>query len=487
MVRMDPINDAALLVPRLRPSSHLASPFGVDRKRPKLTLVVDPTTCESGEWLNLLLAFGEHDRLEMLSTDGHGRSLHLDDYGGGDEPVTFRIERGSAGTTFSAIHLPAQYKRFAVKAAARWAITADRAVAELLLAQAAKHHSHFLVTDSDFLLRDAPRGLVRDANPIAVRQALAIVGLYLRTEGEFLVEPRRDGRLYLSRGLFYRCLAWDLLPTAWRWFGACGESARCSGDETLLDLADATLDRTSRALRARDHVLAQVQLPATHDTQDEALFYLDAAHLFLKGAFDAAALMANVVYKLNGKPIQISWTDKDKWRKKLEAGAPELAELTAPNTRDRNVIDLTALVRNTIHRVPLRGVAYSTSGDTAPENLVVVPNVDKAKLLALVARLGGPAAWGIRDIDEWTCLEADTYVCSLVSAATRSLDAVLAAIDMERLTGVDVAVLAGRRSVRRAEGSELQLFSPELGLRLRLHAGLPLLSDGDTAIGSARR
>jgi hypothetical protein len=479
MVRTAFTDQTSRLVPRLRPDADLASPFGFDRGRPKLTLVVDGA-CEPGEWLDLLLAFRETDRVEVLLTSGPAPSLQVDDYDGGGQPVGFRVARSGLGTTLDAIHLTAQYERFAAKAAAMCAITADRALTELLLAQAAKRHAHFLVTDSAFLLRDAPRGLVQDANPIEVRQALAIVGLYLRTEDEFLVEPRRDGRLHLSRRLFYRYLAWDLLPTAWLWFGACGESARSTGNETPLELADAALDRTVRALKARDHVLAQVQLPATSDTQDEALFYLDAAHLFLRGAFDAAALIADLVYELEGKPLQIGWTHNGTWRTKLGAAAPELAELIAPNTHDRNVIDLVAHVRNTIHREPLGGVAYSSSLGRVVENLILVPQVDEDRLLELIEVLGGRAAWGIGDVDGRTCFESDMYVSSLVLESARTLDRILAAIDTEMLPGVNVQVLVERRSARQRAGAYPGVDSPEFGRRLRLQAGLPMSTDTPT-------
>jgi hypothetical protein len=467
------------LVPRVRPDGDLASPFGSDRGRPKLTLVVDGA-CEPGEWLDLLLAFKENKRLELLLTSGPAPSLQVDDYDGGDHPVGVRVERSGLGTTLNAIRLTAQYERFAAKAAAMGAITADRALTELLLAQGARGHSHFLVTDSGFLLRDAPRGLVRDANPIKVRQALAIVGLYLRAEDEYVVETTRNGTLHLSRRLFYRYLAWDLLPTAWRWFGACGESARSTGNERLLDLVDAVLDRTGRALKARDHVLTQVQLSATSDTQDEILFYLDAAHLFLKGALDATALVADVVYELEGKPVQISWTHNGTWRTKLEAAAPQFAELIAPDTHDRNVIDLVAHVRNTIHREPLGGVAYSSSSGRVVENLVLVPEVDEDRLLELIEVLGGRAAWGIRDVDGRTCFEADMYVSSLVLESARTLDRILAAIDMEMLPGVNVQVLVERRSARQRASAYPNSDSPEFGQRLRVQAGLPMSTDTPT-------
>lgn len=453
-------------------NADLASPFGLDRTRPKLTLVVDEATCEPGEWLDLLFAFGEHELLDMLATAGDPPALRLDRYRGGDEPVGIQIERGPGGTTSGANKLPGHHQRAAAKAAATSPITADRALGELLLAQAAKQHSHFLVTDSRFLLLDAPRGLVRDANPIAVRQALAIVGLYLRTENEFLVEPRPPEWLRLSSRLFYRCLAWDLLPTAWRWFNACGETARHTGHETLLDLADSALDRIGRALRARDHLLARVQRPPTTDVQDEALFFVDAAHMFLSGAFDSAALIAHLVYGIEGPRHEVGWKRK-RWREQLQRAVPDLAERTATATNARDVLDLMSLVRNTIHREALRGAAYSTSSSTVEENLIVVPDSVKTKLLELVDRLGGDAAWGVRNLAGDICFEADTYLTSLVCRAAATLDGLLAAVEMKRLPGVNVEELAARSSARRTAGSGLQAFSPAVGQRLRLLAGLP--------------
>ena len=59
-------------------------------------------------------------------------------------------------------------------------------------------------------------------------EALTLVGLYLRAQGEFHIL----NHVSFNRGLYFWVGTRDILPAAWRWFNACGQYASGAGDDS---------------------------------------------------------------------------------------------------------------------------------------------------------------------------------------------------------------------------------------------------------------
>ena len=57
----------------------------------------------------------------------------------------------------------------------------------------------------------------------ALNDALTVIGLYLRSQGSFIISrhPAGRGTHNMNRGLYYWVGTRELLPSAWRWFSAC--------------------------------------------------------------------------------------------------------------------------------------------------------------------------------------------------------------------------------------------------------------------------
>jgi hypothetical protein len=216
---------------------------------------------------------------------------------------------------------------------------------ELVLAAAcADSRMDALVTDSAFLL-GRPQGV--RGNPVPPVAAVASLGLFLRLHGDFHVS--RD--LTLDRGMFYGLAAWELVPQAWRYVTACRSAGQAIGRDSFWMLARAVVERMERALRARDRLHEQFQIPQSHDTADEALFYLDMLLVQLNGAFDALARVAHLGLGLNGSYRHASWRHSG-WRAQLAKPAPTLAALMADETEERDALELVALLRNSVHGEP---------------------------------------------------------------------------------------------------------------------------------------
>jgi hypothetical protein len=329
----------------------------------------------------------------------------------------------------------------------------------VLAAACADSRMDALVTDSALLLgrHQGVRG-----NPVPLVVALASLGLFLRLRGDFHVS--RD--LTLDRGMFYGLAAWELVPQAWRYVNACRSAGQAIGRDTFWMLGRAVVERMERALRARDRLHEQFQVPQSHDTADEALFYLDMLLVQLSGAFDAIARVAHLGLGLNGRYRQASWRHPG-WRAQLARTAPTVAALMADETDERDALELVALLRNSVHGEPFTPIARRVAGQTI--NLIQLPAEDTPPFLAAVGRRGGEAAWGIHPVATTSGgirIEADTYVEALLPAVARSLNALMRTTEVERFPGVPPGWVTPLWPSTDAE-------EPEIRAAVRLLAALP--------------
>ncbi len=239
--------------------------------------------------------------------------------------------------------------------------------------------------------------------------------------------------------MFYGTAAWELVPEAWRCVSACRAAGQAIGRDTFCILGRAVVERMERALRARDRLHEQFQVPQNHDTADEALFYLDMLLVQLSGAFDALARVAHLGFGLPGSHREASWRHPG-WRDRLARQAPMLAALMTDQTEERDALELVALLRNSVHGEPFTPVTRRRAGQT--DKLIQLPQDDTPRFLAAVGRRGGDTAWGIHSVAATPggiMMEADTYVEALLPTVARSLNALMRATEVERFPGSHTA------------------------------------------------
>jgi hypothetical protein len=228
---------------------------------------------------------------------------------------------------------------------------------------------------------------------------LALVSLYLRAQGDFLIwkDPNRNGVECFDKGLFYWVGTCELLPAGWRWLTACIAHDDAQGTDDLIYLGGAVFQRITRALQFRDNLLRALNRSQGNDAADEALIALDTSLLFLMGALDATARVAHRVLGLPpGDLINTGWQRKN-WLQAVKAKAPSLAAIVSPGTVGCDTVTILRLLRNTVHGAGLCAFAISRRG-RREETLVGLPRVDSSDILAAADRQGGRAAWGLREI-----------------------------------------------------------------------------------------
>lgn len=250
-----------------------------------------------------------------------------------------------------------------------------------------------LVTDRDYLLRG--EGLVsrRGVTICNIDEAIALISLYLRAQGEYVLPTGGGVRHTCNRGLFYWVGTRELLPEGWRWFSACVYHSSGSGDDKLLGLGGSVLSRVQRAIEARDRVHIALNRTTNNDINDDALGNLDHVLMLLMGAVDASARVAHYVLGLDGNEYQTSWQKKE-WLKKVGKERQELAKLFEVDSHHWHTLEILRLLRNSIHGEALQGVTLQADGKT--DTMMNIPKHDEEKILASMDALGGRDRWGYK-------------------------------------------------------------------------------------------
>ncbi|MGO9910667.1 MAG: hypothetical protein ACLPQS_05850 [Acidimicrobiales bacterium] len=272
----------------------------------------------------------------------------------------------------------------------------ERRRADVLAAQVAVQgiEADVYITEREFLHKRgsyATRGITI-ATP---REALSIIGLYLRTQGEFRV----FADLTFNRGLFYWVGTRDLLSSGWRWFTACVQHSSGSGDESLMLLAGSLLQRVDRSLEMRDHIHVALNQKQNHDLQEDELVALDMILVSFMAAFDVCARVAHRVLALGGDEYLVAWQKKGRrgWWERVSAAEPALAAVVAAGSQGDQLLTIVHLLRNSVHGAALQGLAYVESA--SPQvTMVGLPSDDQARLLLAMDSVGGRHAWGVQEV-----------------------------------------------------------------------------------------
>lgn len=228
-----------------------------------------------------------------------------------------------------------------------------------------------------------------------VRQALAVLGLYLRSQGRFVIANELDRRTTcgMNRGLFYWVGTRELLPAAWRWFAACVQEANALGDDNLIFLGQSVLKRVQRALQVRDEVHVALNRRQDNDTADNAASAFDEVMLLLMGATDATARVAHLLLGVTGPPRRAGWQSRT-WLAEVASIERPLSEVFKPGTDHSHTLTILRTLRNTIHGEALSTLRVST-GLRRERTLLALPSGQQGDLEAAIKTLGGTALWGI--------------------------------------------------------------------------------------------
>jgi hypothetical protein len=253
----------------------------------------------------------------------------------------------------------------------------------------------------------AQKPLMRTLSPwcYTPSEAVALLGLVLRANGDYVVQRDDNTTYWISGEAFYGAVAHRHLWTLEPWIRTAAAYWMQSSHEPLTRL-DGIVRRLSRALRARDYLQVRLRAPQFSYVWDEVMFFLDIVLVQLMGAFDVLARFLNDLYGIENHGA-ISWRRRDPrgWLTALERSEPRLGFYARPPQPLGDVIDAIAVMRNLIHDAPLSDEIHDWDG--SPGTLVFGPGVialqsgrESDTLLRAVRRQGGLLAWGFSDRHE---------------------------------------------------------------------------------------
>jgi hypothetical protein len=275
--------------------------------------------------------------------------------------------------------------------------------------------------------------------------------------------------LRLGGSTYHFVLERELLRDAWPWFSAVVSSGIASNDDSITYLGQTARERFTRVLQIRDRLQFAAKGEPTSTRGDEVVFQLETLLMFLSAAYDAAARVAHVAY-FDSDYSAAGWR-RERWRERLRDEEPALAALADDDTSGGTLLQIVGALRNTIHGEGLRTATKNRTGER-PAQLVRVTAKEGDRLKRLIASLGADASsWGLEESGGDLSLVADRFVEALMPEATRLLNELMAATDVQRLLGAAGAPIAQPVDNPSAQWWN-DMLSSEIRTRVRLLSGL---------------
>jgi hypothetical protein len=305
----------------------------------------------------------------------------------------------------------------------------------LALGVAEAVHADLFVTERPYLF--ARRLPVQGVTVCKLPEALALVGLYLRSQQAFIMWRGTDGSdsLNMNEGLYFLVGTRELLPTAWRWFAACVQQSLATSDQTLLELGDSLLRRVQRALEARDRFHGAFNLPQNNDTAMAVLSELDSILVSLMGAVDASARVTHLVLGIAVNSREAGWQHYQKWLPRVATAEPALAALFNSGTVHTHALTILRFMRNTVHGQMIRSIAVQSAGRML-ETAIMLPVSNEAAILSAMDALGGRGSWGASTGPNRWLVDPGVFIEQLLPRVLTMLNEVMDKTPVERLSQV---------------------------------------------------
>lgn len=449
----------SVLLGRLHPIRTYAqperdTPFDSRHAHRPVRVAIDREFVRDRPAVDLLVELSSQGYVELWSTRDEGHAwIRIGDVAGPDDSVSVDTTWPDGRQSRSGIWPASQWDAAVAEQSERRGLDPAQVRSRLMLAAACMERVDALVVD-DFDFVPSER-LAARSNPMSAESTCALVGLVLRLRGDY-------GPVPVGAASFYSLVARALLPAGWRWFSACVASSSETGDDYLVNVGQSAIERLSRAVVSRDRCIGHAQDPRASASAEEAAYYFDVELLMLSSAMDSIAHVANASHGVLDRTDLVGWRRKD-WRKALSKHAPPLWEATEEGKRDRDAIEIVALLRNTIHGEGMRDVAVGTAS-SLENRLGISPKIAE-QLAPLVERNGGAEPWGLSIGPAIPTLSPGPFCQRLLPVVAESMDRLMTLTAVEQLPGVEPGELMTTAPLD-------NIFEPRITERLLLLAGL---------------
>jgi hypothetical protein len=229
------------------------------------------------------------------------------------------------------------------------------------------------ITDRESLFLSRNARLFKNLAICSPEDAIQIVGLYLREQGEYRISETFS----VSRNQLFSIVTQELLPEYWRWINACSQHSFSVDDDEAVELALSTITRINRAIRIRDRFSMAMNRPQTIDTSEEILLAVDLILVHLMAALDAAASVAHYALGLMPDDARYAGWQNEKWKAKLSTDSGELLSEVARFNNRTKLLNVLPPLRNSIHSQAIRAVAFVEQAEPVDVKLLVKRDVNR--------------------------------------------------------------------------------------------------------------
>lgn len=313
---------------------------------------------------------------------------------------------------------------------------AERRYNDVLAVEIAKSlNADIYITDRPYLF-NTRLPIKKNILVVSPEDALPVISLYLRTQGENLINDSDGVRFMASDWTFFWIATHDLLSQSWRLFSACSQHSQGSSDNKVSMLEGTLQHRLCHALQARDRLHVAVN---NLNRGESLISELDSVLINILAAFD---VLAKIAHKSIGLTTDIKATgwQKEAWLQQLaDAGHGALADLVNNGSDGKKLLDLLLPLRNTMHEESMLAVrSFDNSVGRNIETSVVLPSGKARAIVDASNNLGGIQAWGIKHTASMYFVEPDTLIDKLVPAAFELLDRIIEKMPLENLSHVNL-------------------------------------------------
>jgi len=342
-------------------------------------------------------------------------------------------EHGSIRPTVT--HVARQFDGKVVHTSYMWGHTgrpeSESAPAALLVRAAAATGMGVLVTNRDQLIGGGAarwRGETLFQTP---EQAVATLGLLLRSTGTFSIRPY----LVTRRGIYLLLALDSLIPHYGLWAAACSADG-VAGPGRIYYLSTATQGRIFQALNARDQVA--VAMSRRRIDWVDVADAVDRFLVFLLAAMDTTARVAHeIVGPENVSSNEAKW-QFTKFLNGVRPWNPSLAALFAEGTPGHDLHLILRKLRNTIHAGGLAQThVLIEDGDLEHKLSVPLDEVDGLTEAVIRRTDGNPARWGLHQTADRLWIQPIPLVDALTREGFGILDAIFEHTPLEALMGLN--------------------------------------------------
>ena len=290
-----------------------------------------------------------------------------------------------------------------------------------------------LITLSSIILGNRQNPWIRFVNVRSPLESVKIIGLLLRTRGGYLFEPMPNYRLVMDRRSIHNELTRHKLLNLSAYIKACAHAERF-GAQGLTFLAQSTLHRCIRGLRAHDEIGELFYVPQSDDIRDSTMYHFDYLALLLMGAFDAQARVARRIYGINRPDERNTGFHRKEFLNALKESSANALHDLVQNQYFKDLMDLLTEIRNSIHSSIWPTIGSEKDGETQ-ESFINVPTRYRDKLWHAASRCGSAADWGLIQVDGigMVLLQPYTFAVNLVANCFRQIDEIARFTDVARL------------------------------------------------------